>query len=95
MRRLQARAIWLLLALVLGQALFVLHAAQHPLAAGADYDCVICAHGLDGPQALAAPGSAVPVLDPSTPVVTTQPAPLRVSAVLTRPPIRGPPHFLA
>ncbi len=82
--------VWLLLALVAGQALFALHAAQHPLAAAADYDCVACNHGFDG-QALAAATPLLPAIDLAAATAPLPAPPAQISPTASRPPIRGPP----
>ena len=83
--------IWLLLALVLGQALYVLHAAQHPLAAPADYDCAVCGHGFDGQQALAGAAPAVPAVEAAAASAPRLPSLALLSPASQHPPIRGPP----
>ena len=94
MREFRLRHVWLLLALVLGQALFVLHTAQHPLAAAADYDCAVCAHGFDGQQALAGAAPALPRLDPALAAPAICQPQTTPSPASDRPPIRGPPANL-
>ncbi len=94
MRASPLRAAYLFLALAMGQALCVLHDAEHALTTASDYQCFVCGHG-GNHQPLLATAPAL-FAYAGTGFYSGPADPLAVAAVpVSRPPIRGPPLNLA